>query len=378
MTRHYRATCETCGHTTSSKSQGLADYGLAKHNCAKRQEKNRRAKAWTDKMAQVDHSPKPCHHKRVRHQHGTHVAYVQDRCRCTACSKANSDYERNRTRQHAYGRFDQKWMPADEARTHIETLKAAGMGLRTIAKRSGVSESTLGKIIYGDPSRNMGPTKRIRHDTRDRILTVQPDLDNLADGARVGATGTRRRIEALVWVGWSINRQADLAGVDRQRLDQALSGRPVRAETARAIAALYERLWNMEPPRETHRQRISYSRAKRRARDHGWAPPMAWDRIDDPKARPIGVGTITRHRPEADLVAEVEHHLTHVDKIATAAQIAHRLGYSSRAGIQKGLKRAGRDDLLDTLRRNAELNTGSDGLHGDDRSHRKHLRKDAA
>lgn len=39
----------------------------------------------------------------MRYEHGTHAAYVLDRCRCDRCRQANKLYERDRARLHRAG-----------------------------------------------------------------------------------------------------------------------------------------------------------------------------------------------------------------------------------------------------------------------------------
>ncbi len=350
----YKATCDVCGYTTTSKTQGLADYGLRKHNCGKQQAKNQRAADHAARMAQVDRTPKPCHHKRARHEHGTHIAYVQDRCRCNACREANTIYENQRAKRHAYGWFDRQWVPADETRAHIAALRAAGMGLRTIRNHSGVSESTLGKIVYGDPARGMAPSKRIRADTAQRILAVKPHPDRLAGGAVIDGTGTRRRLQALVWQGWSVCRLAEQAGIHYQRFHSCLAGRDVQADTARAVTTLYDHLWNQTPAHDEWHSRAAYSRAKNQARRNGWVGPLAWDddSIDDPAATPdlgqsaLRPGQTTRakvHVEDIEFLLDQEPFTTH--------GIAARIGVT-RNTIETHLRRADRMDLWDRMRRN--------------------------
>ena len=148
-----------------------------------------------------DRTPKPCAHKEAQHAHGTYACYVLDFCRCHPCAKANRDYEAERVRQQAYGRWD-NYVDAHPAREHIRTLTDQGMGLKRIVAVSDISQGLLWKLVYGkrrtDGTRT--PSKRVRKDTLERILAIELDL---AAGAAVESTGTARRIQALVALGWS-------------------------------------------------------------------------------------------------------------------------------------------------------------------------------
>ena len=52
------------------------------------------------------------------------------------------------------------------------------------------------------------------------------------------------------------------------------------------IAALYDELWDQQPPTHTRAQRVGRSYALTVARRHGWLPPLAWDDIDTDPAPP--------------------------------------------------------------------------------------------
>ena len=67
------------------------------------------------------------------------------------------------------------------------------------------------------------------------------------------------------------------------------------------------------------------------------------------------MSTITR-RAYADTAEDVEFILSH-DPTTTCVAIAERLGLKGTTSIYTALKWAGRDDLRDQLKRNAEVST---------------------
>ena len=240
-------------------------------------------------MTAIDRAPKPCLHPQTQHRHGTKACYGLDRCRCLPCCNAISVYEQDRKKRNAYGRSN--LIDAGPARAHVAALMAAGVGAKTISARSGVAHGALWRLMYGKtrPDGTQIPSRRITRATADRLLALHPDDGTLlADGARVDGTGTRRRLQALACLGWSIGRLAADTGLDRQALDQAMRGGQVVARNARAVAAAYEQLWNQRAPATDHRERISVARSINRATAAGWLPPIAWDddTIDDPAATP--------------------------------------------------------------------------------------------
>ena len=171
--------------------------------------------------------------------HGTHAKYALDHCRCDPCRLAQREY--NRRRYRAISRPDEIWQPyidADPIREHVRWLATCGIGLKTLAKLAGVSHGTLSKLMYGDPTRHMAPSKRVRPATAHKITAVMP---NMAAGAqRVPAAPTWRLLNELIAIGWS---RAELA----RRLGHQGPGLQIRhdrilASTARQVEQLHANL----------------------------------------------------------------------------------------------------------------------------------------
>ena len=115
------------------------------------------------------------------------------------------------------------------------------------------------------------------HSHRHRLQTR-----NQWDG-RVDSTGTARRLQALVALGYSQTYLWDRLTGDskRQNCHHLLTqARPtVTAKTARKVAELYDELSMTPGPSDRSRRKAAY---------YGWAPPLAWDEdeIDNPEAHP--------------------------------------------------------------------------------------------
>lgn len=97
--------------------------------------------------------------------------------------------------------------------------------------------------------------------------------------ARVDATGTRRRLQALMAIG---HLQTDIAvaiGRSYDAVDRYLFAKQVHRDTAATVADLYRR-WAWTPGPHRYRRTRSYNR--------GWVSPLGWDGvdIDDPHAQP--------------------------------------------------------------------------------------------
>jgi transcriptional regulator with XRE-family HTH domain len=224
--------------------------------------------------------------------HGTRACYVWGPepgqgtgCRCAACTEANRADHQRRDRLRLYGQW-QPFVDAGPVREHLEALSRAGIGWRRAAALSGVSTGAVSRILYGKPGRP--PTRGVRQETAAAILAVRPGAEALAPSVHVDATGTRRRLQALVATGWSQSQLAERLEMLPGNFGQVMRREHVTAATARAVRDLYDELWNKPPAEATHRQKIAVSRARNHARAHGWAPPLAWDDdlIDNPAAGP--------------------------------------------------------------------------------------------
>lgn len=153
-----------------------------------------------------------------------------------------------------------------------------------------MSKTSVRNILYG--RQGSGPragqvVHRVKRATSVAILAVPVETAALADGALVSAVGSQRRVQALVARGWSFTLIA-------QMLDEALGNfvtsirtPHITARRHRSIVAVYERVWNVEPPMDTPTQRATRSRALNYAAAHRWLPPMAWDDIDTDPEPPV-------------------------------------------------------------------------------------------
>ncbi|MBV9023351.1 MAG: hypothetical protein JO362_06060 [Streptomycetaceae bacterium] len=221
--------------------------------------------------------------------HG-YARYRLDGCRCYVCGFARSEYDANRDRAIAYGRW-RPWVDAEPVRVHIRTLQACGVGLRRVAEATDVDRKRLQAIVSGRPERGTGPQEKIRPALAAAVLAVEPTLDLLGAKTPIDATGTRRRLQALIAAGWPQAQLAVRMGMSPGNFGATIGRERVVVRTARAVQALYDELWRADP-REHGVDNQAYSRARNHARVNGWAPVGAWDdeRIDDPAAFPDWTG----------------------------------------------------------------------------------------
>ena len=212
---------------------------------------------------------------------------------------------------------------AAPVRTHLATLRAAGMTWRAIGEVCGVTASALCAI-------GLGQTSTVNAVRARRILAVRPGAvyarANVA--GHVPAVGARRRIRALLAIGWTHAHICQTAGLPRMRSAVVLSqaGDLVALATHDRIAAAYDELSMRQGPSVRNRRL-------------GYPPPLAWDdeTIDDPDATP-DLGARTR-----GLDLDEWLHLVHGG--ATPEAASERCGVTL-AYVKERARREGRGAVL--------------------------------
>jgi predicted transcriptional regulator len=266
-------TCPTCGYTASYASQLLANYHHPRHSCAKAQ-----CSADAARRRSIGGPIRDCQHPGRPHLHGTRTAYVKDQCRCAECRAANSTASKTAYRQRILGR----WAPFVDAaptRAHIQALREAGIGVDQIARLAGISSSHVRELVP-HPRTGRRPIQQVRRDTAQRVLAVAVTDANRASRSHVDATGTRRRLQALVAIGWTHTALAAELCRSTTSLTRSMTSEAVIASTARQVRDLYDRAWDKQPQHDTDDELATINAARALAASHGWPPPMAWDDID--------------------------------------------------------------------------------------------------
>lgn len=174
-------------------------------------------------------------------EHGTKACYVfgewggdsRNGCRCADCRAAIARYEQKRN-----AATEPPYVSANQAREHITFLATQGVGLKQIAKVSGVSHGALWKLVYGVPSAGRAPSKRIRPATAQAILAVSPT--DGADGSMVPADRTLENVDRLVAAGVPKARIAERCGQKGPGLQ--IGSQMVTRRTARAVEAMVAEL----------------------------------------------------------------------------------------------------------------------------------------
>lgn len=207
--------------------------------------------------------------------HGLRRTYVVDGCRCDPCRAANTTYARQRSRRnlHAqHGAATPLTVHVDQARALVAELQQRGWSYHRIADRTGLRREQLSRIGGGTGK----PVSRVRWATYRSLHQLLDETAPTAPAALVDATGTWRRLQALIAAGWPKSHLAARLGVGRSlQYRQDL----VQQRNADKVRALYTELSNTPGPDP---------RAATYAARRGWLTPGWWDddRIDDPTYDP--------------------------------------------------------------------------------------------
>lgn len=201
-------------------------------------------------------------------------ACYQRGCSTDACKQANYRYMARLRLDHARGQ--RRRTDSTQPRVHIERLLAAGWLKTQIARAAGLNHHTIIDVLAGQPT--------VANRIALAILSI-PIGQPPADTRDTDATGTIRRLRALVALGWPIAQLAPRLGMYETACGNIARGelRQVRTATAEAVATLYRDLSRTAGP--SNRTRILTAKK-------GWPPPAAWDDdlIDDPNAHPEWTG----------------------------------------------------------------------------------------
>ncbi|ORA23419.1 helix-turn-helix domain-containing protein [Mycobacterium aquaticum] len=241
--------------------------------------------------------------------------------------------------------FESKYVDAEPARQHVNALVEAGVSRRHICRIAGLHRGDLATLMNGRGKRGLAPSRQIFRDKADRILAIPLPAAALhrlvSPGQFVPAVGTLRRLRALVAIGYT---QADLSrriGILPTNGSRLFSGKHtvVTAATALRVETLFNETQLIPGPSE---------RARRRAADLGWPPPLAWDEdtIDDPAATADRTTCKRSRKPE--LYVELRElgysDAQIVQKLDTTAVALERALYRDNIPVRPGLVELAREE----------------------------------
>lgn len=252
------------------------------------------------------------------------------RCRRPECVARHNAYQRRVYRQKGYGTW-QPLVDAAPARAHIDALRAAGHSIPDIQKQANVSAATLARILYDGTNKR---ADRIRPEVAQRILAVPVRPAPVKATTVIDATGTRRRLQALIFMGWTLTALGPRLGFHPRRLTDLMYSERVLASTARRIADGYRIVQTLDPVAHGVPER-SAKQSRNLAAREGWYGPLAWDDIDDPKAKPESGGSVTSIAPKQRKVQADPARVARLTAMGwSAGQIAQEIGCHKRSVVR--------------------------------------------
>lgn len=225
--------------------------------------------------------------------HGERRRYLRG-CRCSECSNAHYRYMSRYRLDRERGQH--RRVDSAPAAAHVRTLLNAGWNQRQIADAAQCAHR-----VIADLAAKRQATTLPRISTRILAITPHPVP---APAQYADATGTIRRVCALIAMGYPINHLAAAIGIWPANLGRIARGEltQVSVPTAKATAAAYRELSRRPGPSQA---------ARNRAKREGWHGPLAWDSdtIDDPSAQPDteGEGTDQARKRDSLRPEEIRH-----------------------------------------------------------------------
>lgn len=225
------------------------------------------------------------------------------------------------------------------ARAHIQALMAShGVSIRSIGEAAGVSASTISLIERGGVN-SVG----VKLEKAILAVRVEDIFERPNPRGSVPIIGTRRRIQALMAIGWRHQDLTPMLGFRSANLVHQ-GGHWVTRQKHDAVKDLYDRLWKRPGP--------ATAQSMGRVAKAGYAPPLAWDddSIDDPNAVPdLGAEVHTHGPAKEDAIRLADTLVENVEFLVTTgigwAAIPDRLGMKPNT-IERSLQRSGRQDLI--------------------------------
>ncbi len=162
---------------------------------------------------------------------GVRAKYIAG-CRCEACRRSNTEYERQRSAARRAGDWN-GIVSAVKVRNHLKRLRRAGVGLRAVAAATDVNRSLLQALIQGKRKRLWARNER-------RILRCTSAA--AADRALVPANRAWRQIRGLLEEGFTKRQLSKLIGQSGNALQ--LGPQRITARNAFKVEKLAERFAN--------------------------------------------------------------------------------------------------------------------------------------
>lgn len=178
-----------------------------------------------------------------------------------------------RNRGLCHGHYDadpeRGYVDPGPARARLQLLQERGV-TQAMMLQHGLSRMGVQRIHTAE---------RIRRCTEAKAMAIPVPAGFVQSLTDVDGTGTRRRLQALMALGWTSSALGVELGTAQNAVVAMAKRQWVTSASAAAVRVLYDKLSMTLGPSGLSRQRAA---AK------GWVPALAWDddTIDDPTAEP--------------------------------------------------------------------------------------------
>lgn len=207
------------------------------------------------------------------------------KCPCPGCTVT-----RRRTDKHRRVGLLER-IPSEAGWAALNRYVANGWTPVAIGDACDIKSRTIANLLG---AQRAGRTIGISHEACRRLLSP---VKRPTKGF-IGSTGAQRRLQALAWLGFTNDSLRELTGISTSIISECQRGYSARISAAHAatIADRYQHITNdfyknagpIPGPSQTAHQRAMKLR---------YAPPAAWENIDDPNATPRGMDWAERPTP---------------------------------------------------------------------------------
>lgn len=254
-------------------------------------------------------------------------------CNCKRCTR-----QRNYIRRLiSYGRYNR--VRPDQALAVLDRMLADRWDGRAIATATGVPVGTANHWVK---VRRRGSYINLGADSCRALAEAGEPTDGHIGGAAIIVA--KRKLQALARLGWGVKelatamQAAGLTTANQKSLlfDHRYGRRPIiEVKLLTAINITYQRLQMKAAPDDRHHAHVRNDAARKR-----WAPPLAWENIEDPDEKPTGRHHSgwdhTRHHESVDEVA--------VWRAASGDSQELPLTRAEKAAVVEVMREAGKTD----------------------------------
>lgn len=250
-------------------------------------------------------------------------------CRRPECVERFRAYQRERYHSRTAGTWE-PFVDAEPVRQHILKLQAADFTPVRISELTGLPFQTVVGFIrtHGYNGQRRGRKRRCTPEVAAKIFAITPDT---AKPGHVDATGSVRRLQALVAAGWPMEHLGPRISSSCKTVRALIRQDRCYGRTAEAVIRVFDELKDQDP--EKHGvDRRSATRSRSYAKSRKWATVAYWadrmDVIDDPHFEPLY--RVTRR----EIVAQDANWVMRtagLNKAATAARLGVDKSYLDHA-----------------------------------------------